>query len=71
MKMKKPSKFLQGDVSRAIKGALAGGFKFEEVRVEPDGTIVIASSQRLAAEHDALGVVELDARLERDADGKS
>ncbi len=68
--MKKPPKFSQLDVSRALKGALASGLEVKDVRFEPDGTIVLSSSQRRVPEHDALGADELDARLEGEANGE-
>lgn len=35
--------FLQGDVTRAIKGAMAAGFEPASVEIGPDGRIVVLS----------------------------
>ena len=35
--------FLQGDVTRAVKGAKAAGFDVGAVQIRPDGTILILS----------------------------
>jgi hypothetical protein len=42
---KKPSTIHQSSVTRAVKGAVAGGLKVTSVRVDKDGTIVLFSGQ--------------------------
>jgi hypothetical protein len=42
---KKPSTIHQSSVTRAIKGAVAGGLKVTSVRVDKDGSIVLFSRQ--------------------------
>jgi hypothetical protein len=40
---KKPITIHQSSVTRAVKGAVAGGLKVTSVRVDKDGTIVLFS----------------------------
>jgi hypothetical protein len=42
---KKPITIHQSSVTRAVKGAVAGGLKVTSVRVDKDGTIVLFSGQ--------------------------
>ena len=67
--MKKPQKFTQGDLSRAIRGASAAGMKIERVFVEPDGRIVLIS-QPEAPDEAAQDAAKLDARLRGGAHGQ-
>jgi hypothetical protein len=50
-----PSRFRQGDVTRAVKGAIAAGVEVREVLVDTDGKIrVIAGKPVEAIEFNAL-----------------
>ena len=40
-----PSKFRQGDITRAVKGAIAAGVEIREVRVDTDGKIRVIASK--------------------------
>lgn len=53
--------FTKDDVIRAVSGVLAVGLEVGEVRVLPDGSIVlnVGPSQPLASEHD-----DIDAKIE-------
>ena len=47
-----PSRFRQGDVTRAVKGAVAAGVEVREVMVDTDGRIrVIAGKANVALAH--------------------
>jgi hypothetical protein len=39
--MKKPARFKQGDVARALKAASSAGFKVSRVEIEPDGKLCL------------------------------
>jgi len=39
--MRKPSKFRQTDVSRAIRAVKRAGYEFASATIRPDGTIVV------------------------------
>jgi hypothetical protein len=43
-----PAKFKQGDVTRAIKGARAAGFKVARFEIDPNGKIIIYTESRAA-----------------------
>ena len=40
---RRPSKFRQTDLTRALKGALAAGIEIERVEIDKDGKIVVVA----------------------------
>jgi hypothetical protein len=46
-----PSKFRQGDVTRAVKGAIAAGVEAREVMVDIDGKIRVIAGKPANAAH--------------------
>jgi hypothetical protein len=56
-----PSKFRQGDVTRAVKGALAAGVEVREVLVDTDGKIRVIAGK--APANSAYGPNPWDAEL--------
>lgn len=49
---KKRVAFLQGDVTRALKGAKAAGFEAASVEIAPDGRILVLSRHAAKSELD-------------------
>ncbi len=56
-----PSTFKQGDVTRAVKGAIAAGLDIARVEIDPTGKIVIQLGNGGAKEQAGPG--ELDREL--------
>lgn len=58
--------FLQGDVTRAIKGAVAAGLEPGQVEIRPDGTILVScKSESLRREVDELEQWEISRRARK------
>jgi hypothetical protein len=58
--------FLQGDVTRAIKGAVAAGLEPGQVEIRPDGTILVScKSEPLRREVDELEQWETSRRARK------
>jgi hypothetical protein len=47
--MKKPSRFKQRDVTRAVRGAIAAKLRVDVVEVRPDGTVRMYSGDQFAS----------------------
>jgi len=48
--MNRRHRFKQADVARAVKGATAAGLKVGRVEIDPEGKIVLVSSEAAPAE---------------------
>jgi hypothetical protein len=53
-----PSKFRQGDVTRAVKGAIAAGVEVREVLVDTDGRIRVIAGHGPVIAPDGTGAAE-------------
>ncbi|PWB82997.1 MAG: hypothetical protein C3F11_08885 [Methylocystaceae bacterium] len=67
--MRQSHKFTQGDVARAIKGAIAAGMKLGRVSIDAEGRIDLIPQQD-ALDDAALDAATLDERLQDDEHGK-
>jgi len=47
---RRPARFLQSDVRRAVQGAMDAGLTVARVEIDPDGRIVIVSGEGMPKE---------------------